>query len=231
MPDRVPWKRLVAEGAAIIVSILLAFLIDASWDEARERAEEREILAGLRAELVELQGRLDEWSAFNRTAESLVARAVEAPIGSLSQSHVDSLLTSVWAVNVIDRGGGPLDAVLASGRLELIRSQEIRDRLARWPDRMEDIHTNDLSLRDFVWRQLVPYMARFGVPEHYCSTEIFCVTDGPPPASHQRLLEDTEFRTLLSFKRIANEIIGIDHADASAEAGELIELIDDYLAR
>ena len=38
----VPWARITAEGAAIVVSILLAFAIDAAWQHRGEVAEERE---------------------------------------------------------------------------------------------------------------------------------------------------------------------------------------------
>ncbi len=63
MPESqaIPWKRLSAEGAAIVVSILLAFWIDAWWDARNDLAEEREILVGLEAEFVDLRARLDQW--------------------------------------------------------------------------------------------------------------------------------------------------------------------------
>ena len=40
----IPWKRLTVEAAAIVVSILLAFGIDAWWDARNDVVEEREIL-------------------------------------------------------------------------------------------------------------------------------------------------------------------------------------------
>lgn len=57
-PDRVnrsltPWSRLVVEGAVIVVSILLAFGVDAAWDRAQDAAAEQRALSDLRAELTE----------------------------------------------------------------------------------------------------------------------------------------------------------------------------------
>ncbi len=64
MTDRqIPWIRISAEGAAIVVSILLAFAIDAAWQHRGEVAEEREILVGLEAEFVDLSERLEFWAA------------------------------------------------------------------------------------------------------------------------------------------------------------------------
>jgi len=40
--DKIPWKRLSVEAAAIVASILLAFAIDAWWgDRQRDEAEAR----------------------------------------------------------------------------------------------------------------------------------------------------------------------------------------------
>ena len=46
----VPWKRLSIEAAAIVASILLAFAIDAWWEERALRIEEQQVLQGLREE-------------------------------------------------------------------------------------------------------------------------------------------------------------------------------------
>ena len=62
----IPWKRLAVEAAAIVVSILLAFGIDAWWDARNDVVEEREILIGLEIEYVDLRARLDQWARFNR---------------------------------------------------------------------------------------------------------------------------------------------------------------------
>jgi len=42
----IPWPRLIAESSAIVISILLAFSIDAWWTERQETVrEERQIQA------------------------------------------------------------------------------------------------------------------------------------------------------------------------------------------
>jgi len=48
--NNIQWKRISAEGAAIVVSILLAFSIEASWDDYQDRGEEQGILLGLKSE-------------------------------------------------------------------------------------------------------------------------------------------------------------------------------------
>jgi hypothetical protein len=43
LPDRIPWLRILVEGAVIVGSILLAFGIDAWWDAAQDRGVEQRI--------------------------------------------------------------------------------------------------------------------------------------------------------------------------------------------
>jgi len=46
-------RRLIVEGVVIVLSILLAFAIDAWWSERQERIEEAEILLGLKQEFTD----------------------------------------------------------------------------------------------------------------------------------------------------------------------------------
>ena len=48
--NNIQWKRISAEGAAIVVSILLAFSIEAWWEDFRDREEEQGVLLGLKSE-------------------------------------------------------------------------------------------------------------------------------------------------------------------------------------
>ena len=43
----ISWRRIFAEGAAIVAGILLAFAIDAWWDDQVEIKEEQRLLAAL----------------------------------------------------------------------------------------------------------------------------------------------------------------------------------------
>ncbi len=46
MTRQIPWLRVFVEGVVIVASILLAFGIQAWWEETQERVEEQEILGG-----------------------------------------------------------------------------------------------------------------------------------------------------------------------------------------
>lgn len=225
-PNAVAWRPLFAEAAAIILSILAAFSIDAWWDMRRDVQEEREVLAGLRAEFVEVAGRLDGWATFNTVQGELVRRARTDEMRELPDPAADSLLSSLPYVHVIDRGGGTRDALLSFGRLALIRDGGLREPLARWPDRMEDIHTNDLSIRDYVWRSVLPYMAADGVPDGRCTGIPYCLHAEELPDPCRRVLSDATFRSLLPHFEAFFNGIAADHREARDTAGDLIHRID-----
>ena len=143
MSKRIPWTRVFLEGVVIVGSILLAFGIQAWWDGLQEREEEQEILVGLEAEFVDLQARLQRWTAYNRWGAGMLERVLSDSVATLQAPSIDSAFSAATVVNVLDQGGA-LEALLSSGRLELIRDREIRARLAKWPDWLDDM--NDLAM-------------------------------------------------------------------------------------
>lgn len=46
----IPWSRIFVESVAIVGSILLAFAIDAWWDDQQERKQEQVYLGALHQE-------------------------------------------------------------------------------------------------------------------------------------------------------------------------------------
>ena len=51
----IPWGQIAVEAVAIVASVLLAFSIDAWWDNRKDLLEEQEILLGLEIEFVDLR--------------------------------------------------------------------------------------------------------------------------------------------------------------------------------
>jgi hypothetical protein len=230
----IPWKRLSAEGVAIIVSILLAFWIDAWWDGRKDRLEEQEILVGLEIEFVDLRDRLDRWAQINRTGIQFIEQYLSDSVTEMDLQSIEYAFFYASGVNVLDQGGA-LDALMASGRLERIRNRDIRARLAKWPDWLEDIHTNDMSSRGHAMREVVPFLARNGYPQTICPVEkpIFnCVESGragPVPPAYIQLAEDPEFRAILIMRHTWMGVAVRTHERASMEADEILAMVRDQL--
>ena len=66
----IPWSRIGAESVAIVASILLAFAINAWWEDKLERDLETQQLSRLRAELEVNVAGLDGFGGIERSLET-----------------------------------------------------------------------------------------------------------------------------------------------------------------
>ena len=120
---RAPWVRAVVEGAVIVGSILLAYGIQAWWDESRDRAEERRALGAPASESRDAQSLLERQSLL---ADSIVAAVETIHLWTgraASSRHTDSLRALVLVGLVLStptelgekgqHAGGSLIAALA----------------------------------------------------------------------------------------------------------------------
>ena len=139
--NNIQWKRIFAEGAAIVVSILLAFSIEAWWAERQERAEERGILESL---YVEFEVNRDE-AAFVISVHERAIQAV-ATLMELSQDEilalpveaVGEMVDSLANPYTFDAVRGSIDALNSSGKLGILRDRELRETLTTFVNDLDD---------------------------------------------------------------------------------------------
>ncbi len=129
MKQDIPWNRLVIEAFVIVGSILLAFGIDAWWDERQERAEEG---IALKALLEEFETNLPYFRLTHefhvQAAEDtsdLLDLLLAAPLDSLVKA-LDSQLASLIATITRETATGTVNTLLASGKIDLIQNQELQ---------------------------------------------------------------------------------------------------------
>ena len=160
----IPWARLVAESAVIVLSILLAFGIDAWWDDRREAVEAHKILLGLEQEFAGYRASLAMRVEVTGARAESVARMIGA-IRSRTVPPVAVMDTAIVAAvfgGTFDPGSGSRDALIASGKLGLIRNPELRDGLSAWLSVVDEARDNELAMRDFILNVIYPYLARTG---------------------------------------------------------------------
>jgi hypothetical protein len=222
----IAWRQISVETFAIVVSILLAFSIDAWWDGRKDRLQEQEILLGLEIEFVDLRDRLDRWAQYNRTGMDYIERYLSDAVSDMHLEAIESTFAHASIANILDQGGA-IDGLNASGRLEKISDREIRARLIKWPDWLEDIHTNDLSARSYAMREITPFLSKHGFPRAVCPEEYFYICSGPEtaPAAYVHLAEDLKFRAMLINRRVWMRAIARDHESAREKADEILILI------
>ena len=161
-------KGVFVDVIAIVLSILLAFAIDAWWEERKERAEEREILASL---FVEFEANRDEAGsvvAVHEIAVHSVATLMglsDDEILALSPDEVEQHMRFFANPRTFDAIRGSVDALTSSGKLGILRSRELREALTTFVNIIEDAaedreYMSHTSLT--VWNEV----ARNGGPWH-----------------------------------------------------------------
>jgi hypothetical protein len=122
----IPWKRIYAEGAAIVVSILLAFSIEAWWEEFQNRSEERGILVSLRSEFEQNLAFIETELSYRNAVIQSILKIFNASVGrsSLQPQELDELIGDVTWWQNIEFFRGAIDSLLQSGSLSLIENEE-----------------------------------------------------------------------------------------------------------
>jgi len=160
-PQKIPWKRLSVEAAAIVVSILLAFAIDAWWNERQERAEEREVLESL---YVEFEANRDEAASvisFHDREIQSVATLMELrqdEILTLPAETVEIMIGSFAIARTFDAVRGSTDALHSSGNLGILRDRELREALTTFVNIVDDAAEDAYYLGESsitVWNEII----------------------------------------------------------------------------
>ena len=224
-PNRT-WLRLGLEGLVIVVSILLAFSVDALWEQRQDRSRRLEYLSALEGEFSE--------------ARSEIESQVEAHPRQLAA--IDSLLTtfavgrqsdSIW-LWLRQLGGlfiyGPahpvFDDLANSGSIGLLDSADLRFALLRYGQEKDFLSA--LSEREFtLWQDhMAPYLSE--------RTDILPqIFPDRQPALTPRfdsglegLYSDRTFQNLLLRRRgTVDSQLRLDHRVADAVEGVLQEIV------
>jgi hypothetical protein len=133
------WKRRLGEAVMIVVSILLAFWIDAWWVGLEEAEDERESLELVSRDLNAAITQLTEYAEF---AERVGTHGVEAVAALSSDDSYDRLELSRMIQRATDRKTVALPAaaytdLVSTGSLRLIQNRKLRDAIVRYYESAE----------------------------------------------------------------------------------------------
>jgi len=232
-------SRFLIEAFVIVVSILLAFGIDAWWDEQRERSEEAEVLAGLHREFEEYRDVLNrriELHAEILSAITAVLESTEAGAWVSMDWDMDSAIGRALSPPTTNLGGGVRDALVQAGRLELLSDPTLRERLAAWPGFYEEVLDDEIFARELVFGQMLPFLTRRGLhlsaalkrgamPEDQeWPTPVHRIADDATDA--ENLLGDPEFRALFEVRYAFWNHTGLEYQIALEAAEEILALLE-----
>lgn len=235
----IPWNRIAVEAAAIVASILLAFAIDAWWDDRQDRAEEQRILVGLKSEFEQNLELIDIEFSYRHAVIDSILRILDASVApsTMDPKVMDGLIGDLsWWQN-IKYSRGAIDGLLQSGRLSLIENEELRRVLASMPSQFDDTTGSELYDQDVTRNVILPYLRT-----HTSLSQIAnASSDGRPgvgtgqeskaypttaPVDHTELLRDPEFLAIVVQQHWdhTSAVLAYESLQAALENG--IRLID-----
>jgi hypothetical protein len=194
LAQKILWLRVFVEGAVIVVSILLAFGIDAWWQDSLQRATERQQLGVLQAEIGANQAEFEA-----RRQRGIGAREAQNTLIDLisPEKHVipvDSLahlLLGAWAFGIVEVESGAIDALLDSGDFRTSMRTDLYRLLVRYRVELAD-HENEDRMQFIELRtRLLEYVGSVA-PGAF----VFGRSDFPVPVA--ALLRDQQLEAVVS---------------------------------
>jgi hypothetical protein len=208
----IPWKRIGVEAVAIVVSILLAFAIDAWWDERQERQDEIEILERL---LLELSVNIERIENFivrgNRKIEyasELFDQIEKAQAQGDETIDVPTMMLMHLADAETYEADIPvLQGIIRSARLEVIENESILAAIAQWESRLRGYTEVAHRARQNTDNRFIPSLHERGDTGH-----VFMRIDGPDslkpdsdPNDVTTIRIDDQFKALVA-ERVENTL-------------------------
>ncbi len=135
-------SRSLVEVGAIVVSILLAFAIDAAWDVRQQRSEEQEVLAGLQQDFLANQSQMTRVIGTHRaraTSYAWFRSATPQTVRLLSPDSATSVYRLLYAPHTFDAVRGNVNALIGAGKLGLVQNRRLRERLVTFLNLTQDL--------------------------------------------------------------------------------------------
>ena len=127
--NRINWFRLTAEACAIVLSILLAFALNAWWDARADARAELSVLMTLEEELdtahADLRRQISNYAFLENATQTIADQLVAAGIGQ-SVMVPDTYLAGLLLDMTYDPPMGTTNTLLVSGQASSLQNQELR---------------------------------------------------------------------------------------------------------
>lgn len=220
-----PWKGRLTEGLVIVVSILLAFGIDAWWDESREQRETRELVEALEPELSDMLAQIElvgdsadlrtEWAAW-------LQNATPAEIQEMSETDAWARFLRLTAPKTFDPGaGGALTSIFEAGAIDRIEENELRAAITAIPPLLDDIAEEREFLTENMYR-LQGRMAEIGLAS---SSLLIFTGEESAVAGLEQMRADPLMRELIATAGLLSWVLSEELGRLGAHIARTLELV------
>jgi len=210
VPQSKYWN-LAGQTVAIVASILLAFGIQAWWEERQQEADELVVLESLLADLIQKKAIFTRDRSYN---ESILQNSTQLLLAAtdggeeLTENDVDSLINGfIYGNQESDWDSAPLNSIFVGGNISIVSNQQLVQELSSLC-----VSLNRLKLfyrydHDFMLDYVTPFILDnvnqkqlTGISKKLPGTEInyaFPVLKISNRYKHSELLSSVRFQNLL----------------------------------
>jgi len=224
--QKTPWGRLLAEGSAIVLSILLAFWIDAYWQDRQDVESGRSLAGALASEVVENDKMLDTKIAESREAAKR-AKALLVVMSNVGRDGHDlKELSDLGNVFVLENWIPDTDVyrqAVAAGQLLLINDADLRFDLAGYHSDLNRVADIVEDIRTQYFLELEPFLAKNTVYTDIAHSKWLQDIPVPPFSTDiESLSKNPELWSLIAL-RLEAEIALAVYLERAQKAGNELE--------
>jgi hypothetical protein len=233
----------IGEIALVVVGILIALQIN-TWNNQRlERNEEVKMLRGIKQDL---ENTIQEFE-FHNQIRSTVLDATKSIYSSanskeLHEDELDSLIGLTFYRPTFNNQLGFINLLFTSGKINMIKSDSIKEFLIQWPGSIEDMVEEEEYALLMLQNHYYPILAKYlvvqdlldqGYSISFIGTEIReeGYADAPFESDYEGLMNDKLFLNHLRMRASHFAINNNESRELIAKAEEMIRTIDIELGK
>ena len=207
----------------IIVSILLAFSIDAWWDSRQDVERQSLLLAALNHDFEQNRELLKEALASNQESLSTVQEFSKVIANSETiPRNFDLLYAQSFRVQFFEPVSATYDALIGGGDFALIRSDELREALVEW---RRSVASNNRA-EGYLTEQFMDEVYAFATKNGSLSKLLANGASAPvtPAYGHDReqLMNNREFHNLLATRALFLQYLVSSNQELLATAENIL---------
>jgi hypothetical protein len=216
----------------IAIGILVAFFLDAWWDDQIEQKEISDTLQAVYVDFLSTKHELSTVVSVNKTYMDGVTKLVSLGLDDIERLDAveKSDLTYLLPTGGItfDPVLGSLDALISSGQLNRVRNMQVRSLIGAWPALMDEIGEDQKILIDM-------YMAQqersvdLGIYLMSLRGDIADDASRADDAILTMVIQDAEILNRLAAHRFACQGLNDELADVAEHLDKILRLLEQEL--